>query len=134
MINGLRAQLGGEMAKEKSTKSGQSTDELYSSNWIHYDKLAFLVSAIGASKSRQTLKRINFQEDENEKEVGGTPVAKRKTLTGKKTGTVQKLLQMVMQMQIRKHPYQMNLQQQKCLPFIFKSRKSSYSWINAIEE
>ena len=84
MINGLRAQLGGEMAKEKSTKSGQSTDELYSSNWLHYDKLAFLVSVIGASKSRQTLKRINFQEDENEKEVGGTPVAKRKTLTGKK--------------------------------------------------
>ena len=29
------------MAKEKSNKSGQSTDELYSSNWIHYDKLAF---------------------------------------------------------------------------------------------
>ena len=49
-INGLRAQLGGEMAKEKSTKSGQSTDELYSSNWIYYDKLVFLVSVIGALK------------------------------------------------------------------------------------
>ena len=82
-INGLRANLGGELAKEKSTKSGQSADELYSGNWIHYDKLAFLVSVIGASQSKQTLKRINLQEDENEKEVGGTPVAKRKTLTGK---------------------------------------------------
>ena len=53
-------------------------------NYILATGLAFLVSVIGASKSRQTLKRINFQEDENEKEVGGTPVAKRKTLTGKK--------------------------------------------------
>ena len=48
------------MAKEKSSKSGQSTDELYSSNWIHYDKLAFLVPVIGASKISDTLKKINF--------------------------------------------------------------------------
>ena len=41
-INSLRTQLGREMAKEKSTKSGQSTDELYASKWIHYDKLNFL--------------------------------------------------------------------------------------------
>ena len=31
-INGLRAQLGREMANEKSAKSGQSTDELNSSS------------------------------------------------------------------------------------------------------
>ena len=63
-INGLRAQLRQERAKEKSTKTGQSTDKLYSSNWIHYGKLAFLVPVIEASKSRDTLKRINLQEDE----------------------------------------------------------------------
>ena len=75
----MRAELVREMAIEKSAKSGQSTNALYSSNWAQYDKLAFLVPVIGASKIRDTLKRINLQEDENEKEVGGTPVAKRKT-------------------------------------------------------
>ena len=72
------------MAKAKSIKSGQSTDELYSSNWIHYDKLTFLVPVTGASKRRSILKRINLQEHENKKEVGGKPVAKRKTLAEKR--------------------------------------------------
>ena len=78
------------MAKEKSTRSGQITDELYSSNWIHYDKLAFLVPVIGASKSWDTLKRIDLQEGENAKEVGGTLVAKRKTLAEKKLDLLSK--------------------------------------------
>ena len=70
------------MAKEKSTKSGQSTDKLYASKWIHYDKLNFLIPLFGASKSRDTLKRMNLQEDESaEKEV--TP-SKRKTIAEKK--------------------------------------------------
>ena len=85
-INCLRAKLGQEVAKEKK----QSNDELYYSNWIHYDKLAFLVPVIGASKSRNALKRIDLQEDENEKEVGGTPVAKRKTLAEKKLDLLSK--------------------------------------------
>ena len=42
-INGLRAQLGRELAKVNKTKSGQSTDELYASSWIHYDDLSFLL-------------------------------------------------------------------------------------------
>ena len=50
-INGLRAQLGQEITKEKTTKSGQSTDELYKSNWVHYNKLSFLIPVIGAGKS-----------------------------------------------------------------------------------
>ena len=50
-INSLRAQLGLKDAQKKSTKSGKSTDELYLRNWIHYDKLAFLVPVIRASKS-----------------------------------------------------------------------------------
>ena len=80
------------MAKEKNNKSGQSTDELYSSNWIHYDKLAFLVPVFMVSKSRDTLKTINLQEDENEKEVGGTPVAKQKTLAEKKLDLLSKFI------------------------------------------
>ena len=47
-------------------------------------QVSFLGSSYGASKNRDTLKRINLHEDENEKEVGGTSVAKRKTLVKKK--------------------------------------------------
>ena len=41
------------MAKEKSTKSGQITDELYSSNWMHYEKLTFQVPFIGKMKTKK---------------------------------------------------------------------------------
>ena len=34
-INGLWAQLGREVGKVNKTKSGQNTDELYASSWIH---------------------------------------------------------------------------------------------------
>ena len=43
-------------------------------------------------------------------------------------------LEQVLKMQIRKRPYQMNLQLQKCLPFLFTSRKSYHSRKNATEE
>ena len=87
-INRLRTQFGREMVKENSTKSGQSTDELYASKWIHYGKLNFLIPVFGASKSRNTLKRMNLQEDESaEKEV--TP-SKRKTITEKKLDLLSK--------------------------------------------
>ena len=43
-INGLRAQLGREVSKVN--KSGQSTDELYASSWIHYNRLSFLLPVI----------------------------------------------------------------------------------------
>ena len=89
-INGLRAELGQEMSKEKSNKSEQSSGELYSSNWTYYDKLAFLVQVIGALKSRDILKIINLQEDEIEKEVGGTPIAKKKTVAEKKLNLLSK--------------------------------------------
>ena len=45
-INGLRAQLGQEITKEKTTKSGQGTDELYKSNWVHYDLFLYQLSAL----------------------------------------------------------------------------------------
>ena len=61
-INSLRTQFGKELTKERSTKSWQSTDELYSSNWTHFDKFAFLTPVLGVSKSRVTLKRMNKNE------------------------------------------------------------------------
>ena len=76
-INGLRAQLGKEITKEKTTKSSQSTDELYKSNWVHYDKLSFLIPVIGAGKSRDTLKRNSLPEDATEKEGETTPAPQK---------------------------------------------------------
>ena len=67
-----------EITKEKTTKSGQSTDELYKYNWVHYDKLSFLIPVIGAGKSRDTLKRNSLPENATEKEGETTPVPKKK--------------------------------------------------------
>ena len=79
-INGLRAQLGREVAKVNKTKSGQSTDELYASSWIHYDRLSFLLPVIKSSKSRDTLKRKNEEENEEVEETRfSTPGLKKKT-------------------------------------------------------
>ena len=61
-INSLRKQLEQEMTKEKSTKSRQSTDKLYAIKWIHYDKLNLLIPIFGASKSRDTLKRMSCKK------------------------------------------------------------------------
>ena len=83
-ISGLRAQLGREITKEKTTKSSQSTDELYKSNWVHYDKLSFLIPVIGAGKSRDTLKRNNLPEDTTEKEGETTPVPQKNSIAEKK--------------------------------------------------
>ena len=79
-INGLRAQSGREITREKTTKSGQSTGKLYKSNWVHYIKLSFLIPVIGAGKSRDTLKRNSLPEDATEKEGETTPVPKKKSI------------------------------------------------------
>ena len=68
-INGLRAQLGRKVAKVNKTKSGQSTDELYASSWIHYNRLSFLLPVIKSSKSKATLKRKNGEENEEVQET-----------------------------------------------------------------
>ena len=84
-INGLRAQLGREVAKVNKTKSGQSTDELYASSWIHYDRLSFLLPVIKSSKSRDTLKRKNEEENEEVEETRfSTPGLKKKTIAERK--------------------------------------------------
>ena len=104
--------LGRGIATERSTKSGQNTEEICFSNWIHSDNLTFLVPVIWASKSRDTLKRINLQEDENENEVGGTPVVKSERLAEKKLDLLSNVQKLLQQKQIRKCPYQMNLKLQ----------------------
>ena len=80
----LRAQLGREVAKVSKTKSGQSTDELYASSWIHYDRLSFLLPVIKSSKSRDTLKHNNEEENEEVEETRlFTPGLKKQSLKGR---------------------------------------------------
>ena len=84
-INRLRAQLGMEVAKVSKTKSGQSTDELCASSWIHYDRLSFLLPVIKSSKSWDTLKRKNEEENEEVEETRfSTPGLKKKTIAERK--------------------------------------------------
>ena len=84
-INEFRAQLGRELAKLNKTKSGQSTDELYASSWIYYDRLSFLLPVIKSSKSRDTLKRKNEEENEEVEETRfSTPGLKKKTIAERK--------------------------------------------------
>ena len=120
------------MAKEKSTNSGQSTGELYSSNWMHYEKLAFQVPFIGASKSRDILIRINLREDENKKEVVDTPLVKRKTLAEKKLELLPKCTETITTNANTKAPPP-NKSGTTKMP-AFSKRKSCHSWINASEE
>ena len=84
-INNLRAQLGRERAKELKTKSGQSTDELYTSSWGYYDRLSFLLPVIGSTKSKDTLKRESLAEDgHNELETTIPSAPKKKSIAEKK--------------------------------------------------
>ena len=41
-IKSVRSQYTRERQKAKKRKSGQGTDELYVSKWIHYERLKFL--------------------------------------------------------------------------------------------
>jgi len=85
-INSLRTQFGRERAKETKTKSGQATDELYTSNWTHYQRLSFLIPVCKASKSRDTLKRMNSSQDdliESELDVS-VSIPKKKSIAEKK--------------------------------------------------
>ena len=84
-INGLRAQLGREVAKVNKTKIGQSTDELYASSWIHYDRLSFLLPVIKSSKSGDTLKRNNEEENKEVEETRFSTLGlKKKTINERK--------------------------------------------------
>ena len=48
----IRAQYGRELAKVNKSKSGQSIDEFYVSNWTHYQSLTFLEPVIKSSSSK----------------------------------------------------------------------------------
>ena len=80
-INGLRAQLGREVAKVNKTKSEQSADKLYASGWIHYDRLSFLLPVLKSSKSSDTLKCKNEEENEEVEETRfSTPGLKKEKI------------------------------------------------------
>ena len=80
-INGLRVQLGRELSKV-ILKSGQRNDELYTSSWIHYNRLSLML-LLNRDK-RDTLKRKNSnRDDESEVETGYSP-AIRKRITAEK--------------------------------------------------
>ena len=88
----MRAQLARKGISKRKTlqKRGQSNGEFYSSNWAHYDKLALLLPAIGASKSRDTLKRSNLQENDNKASTGDTPAVKMKAIAERKRDLLSK--------------------------------------------
>ena len=84
-IDGLRAQLGREMGNVNKTKSGQSTDDLYVSNWVHYQSLAFLQPVMKSSSSKNTLKQSNEDQDKIEyTDVKIASGSKKKTLPERK--------------------------------------------------
>ena len=84
-INGLRAQYGRETTKVNKTKSRQSTDELYVSNWAHYQILAFVQTVMKSSSSKSTLKQSNEKLDETEcTEVNAYSGSKKNSLAKKK--------------------------------------------------
>ena len=62
----LRSQLGREITKVNRTKSGQSTDQLYKSTWMYWDRLQFLRPVLQPGKSRDSLQgSLNDTEHEN---------------------------------------------------------------------
>ena len=52
IINGLKAQLRCKLAKEIKTKSGQSTDVMYSKIWVYYGHLDFLLPVMRAAENK----------------------------------------------------------------------------------
>ena len=62
----LRSQLGREITKVNRTKSGQSTDQLYKSTWMYWDRLQFLRPVLQPGRSRDSLQgSLNETENEN---------------------------------------------------------------------
>ena len=90
--NAIRGQFGRELNKVKSSKSGQSTDDLYVSQWMFWDKLQFLQSVMNTTKSRDTLSigngsfQINasFSSHEESNDIDKKPTPEAKPPKGKK--------------------------------------------------
>ena len=81
-FNGLKVQYGREMAKVNKMKSGQSRDDLYVSNWAHYQILTFLQPEMKSSNSKNTLKQSNDEIDCTK--VKAYSASKKKSLAEKK--------------------------------------------------
>ena len=62
-IAGLRAQLGRELSKTRTKRSGQGTSENYKPNWVYWDRLQFLVPVMQVGKSRDNLTSSASQPD-----------------------------------------------------------------------
>ena len=90
--NAIRGQFGREVNKVKSSKSGQSTDDLHVSQWLFWGKLQFLQFLMKTTKSRDTLLigndsfQINasFSLDEESNDIGKKPTPEAKPPKGKK--------------------------------------------------
>ena len=61
----IRGQFGRELNKVKSSKSRQSTDNLYVSQWLLWVKLQFLQSVMKTTKSRDTVSIDNYSFQKN---------------------------------------------------------------------
>ena len=89
--NAIQGQFGRELNKVKSSKSGQSTDDLYVSQWMFWDKLQFLQSVMKTTRSRDTLSIINdsfqisasFSSVKESNDVGKKPTLDAKPPKGK---------------------------------------------------
>ena len=101
----LRAQFGRELKNSNKQKSGQSTDELYISQWVFYDKMKFLQHVMKTKKSRDSLDltfdsdspntSVQDDEEQDDQDVQDTIFTKREKAIRKKTkleDTKQKLL------------------------------------------
>ena len=96
-----RAQYGRELTNSKKQKSGQSTDELYVSQWIFYDKMHFLQPMMKTKKSRDSIDLCDSCDPVNspntsiygdDEQTDGFPVAGSSKQKPKLDDTKQKLL------------------------------------------
>ena len=65
-INNLRAQLRTELKKTKKTKSVQSRDEVYRSNWAHWNRMQFFAPQL---KPGSTADTITLQDKDFDKYI-----------------------------------------------------------------
>ena len=68
----LRSQLGREISKVNKTKSGQSTDQLYKSTWIYWERLQFLRPVLQPGKGRDSLQGSLYETENDNPELDKT--------------------------------------------------------------
>ena len=76
--NSIRGEFGRELSKTKSSKSGQSTEELYVSQWALWDRFQFLQNVMGKTKSKDMLvvdNSLTLSSEEDELGASDTSVS-----------------------------------------------------------